>query len=48
MLLRLAIRWACNAVALYVAAELLSGVTYGREYGTLLVAAAVFTLVQIT
>jgi putative membrane protein len=46
VLLRLAIRWACNAVALYVAAELLSGVTYGREYGTLLVAAAVFTLVN--
>ena len=44
---RLAIRFACNAVALYVAAWLLSGVTYGDKWWTLLIAAAVFTLVNM-
>ncbi|HEY4281377.1 MAG TPA: phage holin family protein [Conexibacter sp.] len=43
---RLAIRWACNVVALFVAAWLLSGVTYGDQWWTLFIAAAVFTLVN--
>ena len=42
----LVIRWACNVVALYVATWLLSGVTYGDEWWTLLIAAFVFTLVN--
>jgi putative membrane protein len=46
MLMRLVVRWAANAIALYVAAWLLSGVTYGDEWWTLLVAAAVFTVVN--
>jgi putative membrane protein len=46
VLVRLLIRFAVNAAALYVAARALSGVTYGDESGTLLVAAAVFTLVN--
>lgn len=46
MLARLAIRFAMNAAALYVAAWALTGVTYGDEGWTLLVAAAVFTLVN--
>lgn len=44
--MRLLIRWACNVVALYVATWLLSGVTYGDEWWTLLIAAAVFTVVN--
>jgi putative membrane protein len=47
MLMRLVVRWAANAVALYVAAWLLPGVTYGRQWWTLLIAAAVFTLVNM-
>jgi putative membrane protein len=47
MLMRLVVRWAANAVALYVAAWLLPGVTYGDQWWTLLVAAAVFTLVNM-
>ena len=46
MLMRFVVRWAANLAALYVAAVLLDGVTYGGEYGTLLIAAAVFTLVN--
>jgi putative membrane protein len=46
MMRSLVIRWACNVVALFVAAWLLSGVTYGDEWWTLLIAAAVFTLVN--
>jgi putative membrane protein len=46
MLARYAVRFACNAVALYVAAWLLSGVTYGDQWWTLLIAAAVFTFVN--
>jgi putative membrane protein len=46
MLGRLAIRWVCNAAALYVAAWLISGITYGDQWWTLLIAAAVFTLVN--
>jgi putative membrane protein len=47
MLVRLVVRFAANAVALYVAAWLLAGVTYGDQWWTLLVAAAVFTLVNM-
>jgi putative membrane protein len=46
MLMRLVVRWAANAVALYVAAWLLTGVTYGDQWWTLLIAAAVFTFVN--
>jgi putative membrane protein len=46
VLRRLVIRFAVNAAALYVAAWALPGVTFGGEWGTLLVAAAVFTLVN--
>jgi putative membrane protein len=42
----LLIRWVSNVVALYVAAWLLSGVTYGEQWWTLLIAAAVFTVVN--
>jgi putative membrane protein len=42
----LLIRWISNAVALFVAAWLLSGVDYGDQWWTLLIAAAVFTVVN--
>lgn len=42
----LLIRWAFNVVALFVATWLLSGVTYGDQWWTLLIAAAVFTVVN--
>jgi putative membrane protein len=42
----LLIRWVSNVVALYVAAWLLSGVDYGDQWWTLLIAAAVFTVVN--
>jgi putative membrane protein len=42
----LLIRWISNTVALFVAAWLLSGVDYGDEWWTLLIAGAVFTLVN--
>lgn len=42
----LLIRWVSNAVALFVAAWLLKGVNYGDQWWTLLIAAAVFTLVN--
>jgi putative membrane protein len=42
----LLIRWVSNVVALYVATWLLGGVTYGDQWWTLLVAAAVFTVVN--
>ena len=45
--MRLLIRFACNAVALYVAAWAISGVTYGDQWWSLLIAAAVFTLVNM-
>jgi putative membrane protein len=44
---RLLVRFACNAVALYVAAWALAGVTYGDQWWTLLIAAAVFTVVNM-
>jgi len=42
----LAIRWVSNVAALFVAACLLPGVSYGDSWWTLLIAAAVFTLVN--
>jgi putative membrane protein len=42
----LLVRWVSNAVALFVAAWLLSGVDYGDQWWTLLIAAAVFTVVN--
>ena len=47
MLVRFVIRWAANAVALYVAAVLLAGITYGDDGWVLVIAAAVFTLVNM-
>ena len=46
MMRSLVIRWGCNVVALYVATWLLKGVTYGDEWWSLLIAAAVFTAVN--
>ena len=46
MLRALAIRWVSNVAALFVAAWLLPGVSYGDSWWTLLIAAAVFTLVN--
>jgi putative membrane protein len=46
VLRRLFIRWVSNVAALFVAAWLLDGVTYGDQWWTLLIAAAVFTLVN--
>jgi putative membrane protein len=44
--IRFAVRWAFNVVALFVAAWLLSGIGYGNQWWTLLIAGAVFTLVN--
>jgi putative membrane protein len=44
---RLLVRFACNAVALYVAAAVVPGVTYGDAGWTLVLAAVVFTLVNM-
>jgi putative membrane protein len=46
MVPRIVIRWVSNTAALFVAAWALAGVTYGDEWWTLLVAGAVFTLVN--
>jgi putative membrane protein len=43
---KLLVRWVCNVVALFVAAWILSGVSYGDQWWTLFIAAAVFTLVN--
>lgn len=43
---KLLVRWICNVVALFVAAWLLTGVSYGNQWWTLFIAAAVFTLVN--
>ena len=40
------IRWISNVAALFVATWILSGVSYGDQWWTLLIAAAVFTLVN--
>src|SRR5437016_4776787 len=42
----LLIGWLSNVAALFVASWALSGVTYGQEWWTLLIAAAVFTVVN--
>src|SRR6201996_7697833 len=42
-----AIRWVSNVIALFVAAWILSGISYGNQWGTLFIAAAVFTLVNM-
>jgi putative membrane protein len=42
----LLIRWLCNVAALYVATWILSGITYGDSWWSLLIAAAVFTVVN--
>jgi putative membrane protein len=41
---RLGVRWTFNVAALFVAAWILSGVSYGDSWWTLLIAAIVFTL----
>ena len=43
---KLLVRWVGNVVALFIAAWLLSGITYGDQWWTLFIAAAVFTLVN--
>ena len=43
---KLLIRWVGNVIALFVAAWILSGVSYGDQWWTLFIAAAVFTLVN--
>jgi putative membrane protein len=40
-------RWAFNVVALFVASWILSGVTYGDQWWTLLIAGIVFTFVNM-
>ena len=42
----LLISWVSNAAALFVASWALSGVTYGDQWWTLLIAAAVFTIIN--
>jgi putative membrane protein len=42
-----AIRWIGNVVALFVAAWILSGISYGSQWWTLFIAAAVFTLINM-
>lgn len=46
MLRHLAIRLGCNVLALYVASWALDGVSYGDSWWSLLIAAAVFTVVN--
>jgi putative membrane protein len=46
MMREFAIRWVGNVVALFVAAWILSGITYGDQWWTLFIAAAVFTLIN--
>ncbi len=47
MISRLVITWAFNSVALFVATWLLSGLSYGSEWWALLIAALVFTVVNV-
>jgi putative membrane protein len=47
MLIRFLVRWAANAVAIYVAVQLIDGITYGDSGWTIIVAAAVFTVVNM-
>ena len=46
MLESLGIRWAFNVAALFVAAWILPGISYGNDWWSLLIAAIVFTLVN--
>lgn len=46
MLRRLAISWACNVAALFVAAEIVDGISYGDDWWALVLAALVFSLVN--
>jgi putative membrane protein len=43
---RFLVRWAFNVVALFVASWVVSGITYGDRWWTLLIAGAVFTFVN--
>jgi putative membrane protein len=43
---RFLVSWAFNVVALFVASWILSGVSYGDEWWTLLIAGVVFTIVN--
>src|ERR1700749_3631032 len=43
---KLLVRWVGNVVAPFVAAWILAGVSYGNQWWTLFIAAAVFTLVN--
>jgi putative membrane protein len=43
---KLLVRWISNVIALFVAAWILSGISYGDQWWTLFIAAAVFTLVN--
>jgi putative membrane protein len=47
VLTRYLVRLALNIVALYVAAWAIAGITYGDSWWSLLIAAAVFTLVNM-
>ena len=44
---RLVVTWAFNVVALFVASWLLSGISYGDQWWTLLIAGVVFTIVNM-
>lgn len=46
MIRRLAIAWACNVAALFVAAALVDGISYDDDWWALVLAALVFTLVN--
>jgi putative membrane protein len=46
MLIRLAVAWLFNTIALFVATWLLSGLSYGNDWWALLIAGLVFTLVN--
>jgi putative membrane protein len=45
--MRFVITWLCNVAALYVAALLLHGITYGDDWWTLVIAGGVFSLVNM-
>lgn len=44
---RFLVRWAFNVAALFAAAGLVSGISYGDEWGVLVLAAFVFSLVNM-
>ncbi len=47
MIRRLAVTWAFNTIALFVATWILPGLSYGSDWWALLVAGLVFTLVNV-